>query len=284
MKALITGANGQLGRALADRFPDAEALTRQQLDISDAAAVAAYDWSGVDTIFNAAAYTNVDGAETADGRMAAWAANAQAVANLAGAALRHDLRLVHVSTDYVFDGRRPVHDETEPVSPLGVYGQSKAAGELATLLVRRCYLVRVSWLIGNGPNFVRTMMRHIGRTAPLNVVDDQLGRLTFTAQLVDAIEHLVTTRAPYGIYHVSNDGPVTSWEGVTRAIAAAIGRTDAGIAGVSTAEYFADKPGAAPRPLHSAFNLDKIKGTGLQLRDWRSDLRDYIAQERNKEG
>ncbi len=131
---LILGADGQLGKALHDRFPDATALDRSQLDITDLAALEAYDWSMVDTILNAAAYTNVDGAETAEGRQAAWQTNAQAAAHLAKVAIEHNLTLVHISSDYVFDGTISPHHEDEPFTPLGVYGQSKAAGDLAVAI------------------------------------------------------------------------------------------------------------------------------------------------------
>ncbi|TAM92901.1 MAG: NAD(P)-dependent oxidoreductase, partial [Jatrophihabitans sp.] len=151
---MIVGAGGQLGTALRQRFPQARALTSADLDVTDAAALRRADWGGVRTIVNAAAYTDVDGAETAPGRVTAWRVNAGGAAHLARIALERELTLVHVSTDYVFDGTHDPHAEDEPLSPLGVYGQSKAAGDIAVALVPRHYILRTSWVIGDGHNFV----------------------------------------------------------------------------------------------------------------------------------
>lgn len=281
MKAVIIGAYGQLGKALQARFPEAVAVDRDQLDITNMAALEAFDWSGVDTILNAAAYTNVDGAESVEGRAAAWLINAQAVANLARIALIHDLTLVHVSSDYVFDGTKSPHTEDEPVTPLGVYGQSKAAGDIVVGVVPKHYVLRVSWLIGDGPNFVRTMMGLAEKGVSPKVVGDQVGRLTFTEQLVDAIEHLLKTKAAPGVYNLSNDGEPASWAEITRAVFAEMGRDDLTVTDVTTEEYFKNKPEAAPRPLQSTLDLGKIEATGLELRDWRADLAGYINTQKS---
>ena len=134
-RVLVTGANGQLGRALMALLPQAgfqpTGVDLPEVDISDTAAMSAWDWSGYDVIINAAAWTNVDGAETAEGRRLSWRANTVGPVNLARAATQHGLTLVHISTEYTFDGATPVHTEEETPSPLGVYGQSKAAGDAA---------------------------------------------------------------------------------------------------------------------------------------------------------
>jgi dTDP-4-dehydrorhamnose reductase len=147
----ILGAGGQLGRALTALLPTAVGLGRADLDITDAAAVAAHDWSGVDVLVNAAAYTAVDGAETPEGRVAAWAANATAVAHLTAAAKANDMTLVHVSSEYVFDGTtaEPILEDA-PLCPLGAYGASKAAGEIAASLAARHLVLRTTWVIGDG--------------------------------------------------------------------------------------------------------------------------------------
>ena len=279
MKAVIVGAYGQLGKALVAAFPNCVAVDRDQLDITDPEALAAFDWSGVDTILNAAAYTNVDGAETAAGRVTAWSINAGAVANLARVAVAHDLTLVHISSEYVFDGTKSPHTESEPLSPLGVYAQAKAAGDVAVSVVPKHYVVRVSWLIGDGANFVRTMMGLAAKNISPSVVDDQVGRLTFTSRLVEAIEHLLGSGAAFGTYNFSGAGESVSWAEVTRAIFAELGRDDLRVTGVTTAEYFAGKPEAAPRPLLSTLDLSKIEATGLATHDWREDLASYIKQE-----
>lgn len=279
-KILIIGAYGQLGKALQARFPGARAVDRDQLDMTNWDMLSELDWSNVDVILNAAAYTNVDGAETPEGRKLTWQINATGPGYLAKIASEHDITLVHVSSEYVFDGTQVPHTETEPVTPLGVYAQSKAAGDIAVSVAPKYYVLRTSWLIGDGPNFVRTMLGLAAKDVSPSVVNDQIGRLTFTHTLVDAIEHLLKTQAAYGIYNVSNDGKPAAWDEITRAIFAEVGRDDLTVTGVSTAEYFKSKEGVAPRPLQSEMDLSKVKATGLTLRDWREDLADYIAKEK----
>src|SRR4051812_14218213 len=186
-KFLITGGNGQLGLALQAKYPAAKVTDVKELDITDQNSISTFDWSNVTTILNAAAYTNVDGAETPEGRVAAWKVNAIGSANLTRAALQHDLTIVHISTDYVFDGTQESHTEEEPFSPLGVYGESKAAGDTAVGLAPKHYILRTSWVIGEGKNFVRTMLSLGERGISPKVVADQIGRLTFTSELVRAI-------------------------------------------------------------------------------------------------
>ncbi len=284
-RILIVGAYGQLGKALQARYPEAIAVDRDTFDMTDQAMLDAFDWSKVDIILNAAAYTNVDGAETAEGRVAAWNINATAVANLARKAVEHDLTLVHVSSDYVFDGTKSPHTEDEPLSPLSVYGQSKAAGDLAVSVAPKHYLLRITWLIGEGKNFVQTMMDLAAKDISPKVVNDQVGRLTFTSTLVDATAHLLQKESPFGTYNVSNGGEPASWADITRAIFGELGRDDLTVTGTTTEEYFASKPDIAPRPLQSALDLDKITSAGLALRDWRDDLHDYVAATKpQKEG
>jgi len=274
---VITGCNGQLGRALHARHPGAVAVDIGELDITDAGAVAAFDWSGIRLVLNAAGYTDVNGAETAKGRTIAWKANAQAVANLARAAIARDLTLVHVSTDYVFDGTRAPYAEEADLSPLSVYGASKAAGDVAAGLVPRRYLLRTSWVIGDGKNFVRTMLDLARRGINPAVVSDQIGRPTFTAELVRALDHLLATRAAYGTYNVSNGGPPVSWAEFTREIYRRAGLPNT-VADTTTAAYHAGANGVvAPRPLGSTLVLDKLEATGFAPQDWRESLGNYLA-------
>lgn len=276
---VIIGSKGQLGTALQAQYPDARAVDSDELDITDTDAVNAFDWSGVDVILNAAAYTNVDGAETADGRIAAWQVNAQGPANLARIANQHDITLVHVSTDYVFDGAQGPHTEDEAFSPLGVYGQAKAAGDIAVGLTNKHYILRTSWVIGEGKNFVRTMLGLAARDISPSVVGDQIGRLTFTGELVRATAHLLEAKSTYGTYNVSNSGDATSWADVTRAIYSLAGRDDLTVTDTTTSEYFASKPEASPRPLNGVLSLDKLTATGFQSKDWREDLIAYVTKE-----
>lgn len=271
----IVGANGQLGTALRTQYPGARFADQAELDITDKASVAGFDWSGIKYILNAAAYTNVDGAETSEGRALAWAVNADAVANLVAVAAQHDATLVHISTDYVFDGTQEVHDEDEAFTPLSAYGASKAAGDIAASLAPKVYILRTSWVIGEGKNFVRTMLELGKKGVNPTVVADQIGRLTFTSELVQAIDHLLTNSAPFGTYNVSNDGSSVSWADITRRIFELAG-FDNTVTDTTTAEYFAGKEGIAPRPLQSTLNLAKIQATGFTSRDWVDDLKEYV--------
>ena len=278
MTAVILGAGGQLGRALRREFPDALALDRAALDVSDAAAVRAFDWSAADVVLNAAAYTQVDAAEDPANLAAVRAANTDAVAHLAAAARRHGFALVHVSTEYVFDG---THDgpipEDLPFSPLSVYGRSKADGDRHVLDLPRHHLVRTTWVVGEGGNFVRTMASLADRGVRPAVVDDQVGRPTFAPDLAAGIRHLVQTGAPSGTYNLTNDGDPVSWAALAAAVFETRGRSADDVRRVSTAEYFADKPGAAPRPRNGVLDLTKIRATGFRPRDWRPALAEYLA-------
>ena len=274
-RTLITGAAGQLGQALAAEFPEAQAVPRSELDIADPAAVAAWPWQEYDLVLNAAAYTAVDAAETDEGRRQTWAANAAGPAALAQAATRHRLTLVHFSSDYVFDGSHEQHREDEPLSPLGVYGQSKAAGDLAVATTPRHYVIRTSWVIGTGPNFVRTMHRLAREGSTPRVVDDQVGRLTFTSELARATRHLIETDAPFGTYNVTNAGPPTSWADIARQVFRASGREDGDVTPVSTEEYAVGGV-RAPRPPWSTLSLEKIRSTGFEPRDAGESLSDYL--------
>ena len=274
----IAGANGQLGQALQTQYPGAKSADINELDITSKESVENYGWSGIKVILNAAAYTNVDGAETADGRVACWAVNADAVANLVAVAAQYNAILVHISTDYVFDGTQNPHREDEPFSPLSVYGSSKAAGDIAVSLAPKFYILRTSWVIGDGKNFVRTMLDLGKRGINPSVVDDQVGRLTFTKQLVAAIDFLLSNDAPYGTYNVTNSGKNASWAEIAQEVYK-LARLPVKVTRVSTAEYYKDKTGIAPRPLKSTLDLSKITSLGFEPEDWRDDLATYIKKE-----
>ncbi len=282
-RILIIGAKGQLGTALSRRFSKATAVDRDELDITSLEALKKFEWSAIDIILNAAAYTSVDGAETPEGRRLAWQINAQAPAWLSAIATQYGLALCHISSEYVFDGTISPHKESEPLSPLGIYAQTKAAGDLAVSTTAKHYILRTSWLIGDGPNFVRTMMGLAIKNISPTVVDDQIGRLTFTPVLAEAMVKLIETNAPHGIYNVSNDGEPASWADVTRTIFSRLGRDGLIVTGTSTEDYFRAKPEAAPRPLQSAFDLTKIKAASIVLPDWRTELHAYIDNELKKE-
>jgi dTDP-4-dehydrorhamnose 3,5-epimerase len=252
-KTLILGANGQLGQALAQRLPEAIGWDIDDFDMTDPAAWAAVAWNEFDTIINAAAYTNVDGAETPEGRRAAWRVNVHAVVEMARAAIAHRLALVHVSSDYVFDGERETHPTDEGFAPLGVYGQTKAAGDAVVMTVPKHYIVRTSWVIGDGPNFIRTMQSLADKGVDPAVVNDQVGLLTYTADLADAIIDLLNSGKPHGTYNVTSGGEARSWYEIAREAFTAAGHDPDRVTPISTAEYqqqHADKL-IAPRPRHS---------------------------------
>ncbi|HVX58661.1 MAG TPA: NAD(P)-dependent oxidoreductase [Candidatus Saccharimonadales bacterium] len=278
-KIFIVGANGQLGTALREKYPNAQSADIDEMDITNRESVLNYDWSNIDVVINAAAFTNVDAAETSEGRVAAWKVNAQAVAYLVEAAQKNDMTLVHISTEYVFDGTHDNHKVDEPFSPLGVYAQTKAASEIVAGLAAKHYVFRISWLIGEGNNFVRTMMSLAAKDVSPSVVADQVGRLTFTPALVGVIDHALKTKIEFGTYNVSNDGEPASWADITRLIFKYMGRGDLKVTDTTTKEYFASKPESAPRPLKSAMDLSKIMATGLNLTDWRGELKKYVEKE-----
>jgi dTDP-4-dehydrorhamnose reductase len=273
---LVVGAHGQLGRALTAAFPGAAAVGRDELDLADPASVAAFDLSPYGVVVNAAAYTQVDAAETPQGRLDAWATNVTGVAALVEAARRSRATLVHLSSDYVFDGTRELHVEDEPFSPLGVYGQTKAAGDALVASLPRHLLLRTSWVVGEGRNFVSTMAGLAGRGVSPSVVDDQLGRLTFTGELVRALQHLLAVDAPSGTYNVSNDGPVQSWADIARDVFGLLGRDPGDVTPVST-EVYGEGKQLAPRPARSGLDLARLRATGFVPESAAVALRRYLA-------
>ena len=273
---VIIGAYGQLGLALHAEYPDAVAVDRDKLDITDMDSLQGFDWNGVDAIINAAAYTNVDGAETPDGRVLSWRINAVGVRNLAEIATLHDLRLIHISSDYVFDGSKENHLEDEPFSPLSVYGANKAAGDIAVSLVPKHYILRTSWVVGDGNNFVKTMFGLAQKGVQPSVVNDQFGRLTFTSELVRAIDHLLQTDSPNGVYNVTDSGPIKSWFDIAADVYELAGYNRSSVTGVTTAEYYAGKEFIAPRPKHSDLNMTKIQKTGFVSQDYETVLKEYV--------
>ena len=297
-RTLVTGANGQLGRAvrkLAEERGVAGSFDfgdRGEFDFSDPADYSKVDWTLYGTVINCGAYTAVDAAETPEGRKAAWAANAQGPALLAEVCAEYGITLVHISSDYVFDGSAEEHGEDEPFSPLGVYGQTKAAGDIAVANCPRHYIVRSSWVIGDGKNFVKTMAALSDRCADpddgldqVTVVDDQLGRLTFTRDMAEGIFWLLGYRegdkepsepCEYGAYNLTGSGRVASWADIAaRVFELRNGNADA-VKPVSTIGYYANAKGAiSPRPEHSALALSKLENAGYAPANWEDRLLTY---------
>lgn len=249
-RTLILGASGQVGRALMASLPGAVAWSRPDFDITNRSAYEVVDWNQFDVIINAAAYTHVDEAENLDGRRAAWRVNVSAVVELAKVAIAHDITLVHLSSDYVFDGEHKKHTPDEGFSPLGVYGQTKAAADAVVGTVPKHYIVRTSWVIGDGSNFIRTMQLLAARGVDPQVVDDQFGRLTYATDLADSIVELLRGHAEFGVHHITSGGDVKSWYDIARDAFAAVGHDPDRVVRTTTAHYGADKQ-LAPRPSSS---------------------------------
>jgi dTDP-4-dehydrorhamnose reductase len=278
VRVVITGAGGQLGVDLVDHCmamgDDVVALDRSSLDITDALAVEdLLSSTRPDAVINAAAYTAVDACESDEAT--AFVINAEAVGHLAHAARRVDAHLVHVSTDYVFDGTldRP-YLETDATNPQSAYGRSKLAGEVAA--GSDATVVRTSWVCGeHGNNMVKLVLRLAAEPEQgLAFVDDQRGHPTFTADLAPALRTLATDRRA-GIFHVTNQGPV-SWFEFVREVLAAAGHDPGRVRPIATVDL--DPPRPAPRPANSVLDNAAWRAAGYdELRDFRAPLTELVA-------
>lgn len=279
-KILITGASGQVGRALSQIYPNVIKTDSAELDITDTKALQNFDWSSVQAIINTAAYTNVDGAETPEGKDLAWAINDEAVGKLADIAAKNDLLLVHISTAYVFDGTKKIYTEDDAINPLGQYAKSKAAGDQKAAKAPKHYIIRTDSVIGDGKNFVRTMLSLGEKGIAPTVVSDQITRPTFTSEIAKAIKFLIDKPAEFGVYNLTNEGEPVSWADFTRAIFTEAD-IDLKVTDTTLQEYAAGKPGIAPRPLNSVLDLAKIEAIGFKPNNWHDDLKKYVNRELN---
>lgn len=277
MRVLITGANGMLGRDLQAALAGHEvtALARADLDVTDAAAVAAAV-RGHDAVVNCAAYTKVDDAEAHEDL--AYAVNATGTANLAAACAETGGRLVTISTDYVFDGNATTpYAEDLPRDPINAYGRTKAAGEELALAAHPdgTYVVRTAWLYGeHGPNFAQTMLNLAKTKDAWSVVDDQLGQPTWTADLAAQIVALLESDAPAGIYHGTNSGQAT-WYEFARAVLEESGLDPERITPTDSTAFV--RP--APRPTYSVLGHDAWATAGIpEMRPWREALADAVRR------
>ncbi len=287
-RVLITGSKGQLGsefRHLAGRYPEWQFTFTdiEELDLTDFTYVHTFlRNNNFDYCVNCAGYTAVDQAE--DEPEKAFLLNADAVENLAKACALYHVRLIHISTDYVFDGtaNRP-YKEDDPVAPRSVYGLSKLKGEQAVLnSSENAIIIRTAWLCSRfGKNFVKTIFRLAAERSELTVVDDQLGSPTFTADLAKAILHIVKDQDKVvrnEIYHYSSEG-VISWYIFAREIVKIAGFA-CKVKPVKTSAY----PTKAKRPAYSVLDTAKIKKDfGLAIPEWKASLTRLINQLKDKE-
>ncbi|MEU5880175.1 dTDP-4-dehydrorhamnose reductase [Spirillospora sp. NPDC047279] len=273
MTWLVTGAYGMLGTelvlALHARDERILPLGRDLLDVRDTAAVeeALHRYRPA-TVVNCAAWTAVDDAEDAED--AALELNGTAVEGLARACAAVGATLVQMSTDYVFDGTSVLpYPEDAPTAPINVYGRTKLAGERAALAVGDAYVVRTEWLYGaHGSNFVRTMARLAAERDTIEVVDDQHGQPTWSADVAERIIDLVESGAPHGVYHATNTGR-TTWHGLAQEVWSLVGRDPASVL-PTTSEKF-QRP--APRPANSVLRDVRGAAAGLPpMRGWREAL------------
>ncbi|MBP5364531.1 MAG: dTDP-4-dehydrorhamnose reductase [Bacteroidales bacterium] len=286
MNILVTGANGQLGnemRLLAPTTNDKYIFTDVgELDITDIDAVCKMvENEKVDVVVNCAAYTNVEKAE--DDERTAFLLNSEAVENLAVACKLNDAFLVHVSTDYVFDGKAcQPYTEDAPTAPTGAYGRTKLAGEQAVIDSGCKYvIVRTAWLYSEfGKNFVKTMLKLTAEKDELKVVFDQVGSPTYAGDLAAAIIKIIASNAAdkQGIYHFTDEG-VCSWYDFTVAIARNAGHTKCSIAPCHSDEF----PTKVARPHFSVLDKTKIKTTfGITIPHWTDSLARCMSKMKNE--
>ena len=280
MKILITGANGMLAKEVKSQFEDGNELICTdvaELDITNEKQVMDFiDNLKPDYIINCAAYTAVDNAE--DNEPIAEKVNAEGPTNLARAAQAVDCTLVHISTDYVFDGEKDVNDsytEEEPVAPVTVYGATKARGEKGvTENCSKYYIFRTAWLYGTGGNnFIKTMIRLGNDRQEVNVVNDQHGSPTYAVDLASIVKQAIDKKIPYGIYHATNQG-FTTWYEFTKKIFE-LANINCKVNPV-TSEEFASK---AKRPKNSQLSKEKLLDQGVNIPTYEDGLERYLKEE-----
>ena len=265
---LVTGGGGMLAHALGNVFGDeVELVTRDQLDITDPGAVTDAV-RGRRAVINTAAYTAVDFAEGHDD--VAFAVNATGAENVARACAESSAALIHVSTDYVFDGRSTTpYSEDSPTDPISAYGRSKLAGERLVMQSHPAgaRIVRTAWLYGaEGPNFVATMLAKARAGSPVSVVADQEGQPTWTVDVAQRIRHLLN--APAGVYHATNAGSCSWWD-LAVAVYEGVGADAALVEKTVAAEFV--RP--APRPSYSVLGDNAARAAGIApMRAWHDAL------------
>lgn len=282
MRILITGGNGQLGNALKEVLKKEEALftDSDDMDITKPDQIEkVFNDFKPEYLVHGAAYTSVDGCE--ENPEFAEKVNAQGSKNLAEACKKHDVKMIYISTDYVFDGtKKEPYLPEDQTGPQSVYGKTKLAGEVATRDIANGYVLRTSWVYGEGNNFVRTMLNLSEKMDELSIVNDQLGRSTYALDLAKAIYDVIIKSLAVGIYHVTGDGPIISWADFAEEIFKIADRGTK-VKKVTTEEYLSDKKDkkTAPRPAYSVLDLKKSKEVGLYIANWKVSLKQYLESQ-----
>ncbi|GAA2848391.1 dTDP-4-dehydrorhamnose reductase [Pediococcus damnosus] len=274
---LITGANGQLGMELRTLLDEKgiiyTATGSKELDITDAKMVS--DYFGLhkpDLVFHCAAYTAVDAAEEEPGKSADEMVNVAGTQNVATAAESVGTTVVYISTDYVFDGQNTrMYKEMDQQNPQSEYGRTKNLGEKAIReTMSKYYIIRTSWVFGKyGKNFVYTMLNLAKTHDVITVVDDQVGRPTWTRTLAEFMLYAVENKVPYGVYNLSNDNQASWFEFATEILK----NTTTQVKPVTSAEYSQK----ATRPAHSVLSLEKTKATGFKIPTWQEALQQMMV-------
>jgi len=282
-KVLLIGADGMLGGELRERLEkkyEVTGTTIETLDITDRDAVLAKAKDvKPDYIINCAAYTNVDGCEV--NYDLANKVNGLALANIAEAAKENDCVLLHISTDYVFDGKLDVdkvYTEDMQPGPISAYGKTKLLGEQNAAKAGKYYILRTAWLYGlGGKNFVKTMLKLSETHDELKVVCDQHGSPTSTTTLCEVIEQVLEKEPPYGVYHTTNEG-FTTWYDFTVKIMELAGRSTKVIP-VTSEQYKEMNPASSDRPKNSQLSKEKLKSVGIVPSKWEDALANYLKEE-----
>lgn len=276
MKILITGANGQLGTELR-RLLDSQGITylatdSKQLDITNMQSVNQYFTDNKpELVYDCAAYTAVDAAEDEPGKTVNQRVNVEGTRNLAEASDRIGATLIYISTDYVFDGTNSkMYSETDKTNPKNEYGRAKRDGEqIVAETMSKYYIIRTSWVFGKyGKNFVYTMLRLAETHDELSVVDDQVGRPTWTKTLAEFMTYLVAQDAEYGLYQLSNEDQCSWYEFASEILK----DQDITIHPVDSTQF----PQKAYRPKHSVMNLEKSSKTGFKIISWQNALHRFL--------
>lgn len=275
MKILVTGGKGQLGtevtKLLEEKGIDYISLDSDELDILNKSELERiFKIQSPDIVFHCAAYTAVDKAED-EGREVNWAVNVEGTRNVAKVSKEIDATFVYISTDYVFDGTsQEEYKEDDETNPKNEYGKAKLAGEnIVKEELNKYYIIRTSWVFGEfGNNFVYSMLRLAKQHKKLTIVNDQLGRPTWTRTLAEFMLHLVETDQKYGIYNMSNDGQCT-WYDFAKEI---LKNEKVKLKPITSEEF----PQKAYRPKHSVMSLEKAKSTNFDIVHWKDALSQFI--------
>ena len=282
-KVLLIGADGMLGGELRERLEkkyEVVGTTLQTLDITDREAVLKKAKEVKPYfIINCAAYTNVDGCEV--NYDLANSVNGLAVANIAEAAKENDSTFIHISTDYVFDGKldvEKIYTEDMIPGPISAYGKTKLIGEKNAEKAEKYYILRTAWLYGlGGKNFVKTMLKLSETHDELKVVCDQHGSPTSTTTLCEIIEGIMEKEPAYGVYHSTNEG-FTTWYDFTVKIMELAGRSTK-VYPVTSEEYKQMNPASSDRPKNSMLSKEKLKNAGIVPSNWEDALANYLKEE-----